>query len=217
MFPSEIIISGPDDREGNEDIDSESKDLVRQFWAKMLTKYKTEEEYNRQIIANFQSADEPEILIVVHKLLTGFDAPRNTILYICRQFHDHNLLQAIARVNRLFEEEGKEKEFGFILDYEGLLGELDKALSTYSAFEGFDNEDLAGALHDVREQLRKLPQLHDQLWSVFNEVKNKKDMEQFEQLLLDEAKRQEFYHKLRTFSRCLHIALVIGQIFRCFR
>jgi len=213
---SEIIISHPDDREGNDDIDSESKDLVRQYWTKMMTKYKTEDEYNRQIIDNFQSADEPEILIVVHKLLTGFDAPRNTILYICRQFHDHNLLQAIARVNRLFEEDGKEKEFGFILDYEGLLGELDKALSTYSAFEGFDSEDLAGALHDVREQVRKLPQLHDQLWSVFKEIKNKKDMEQFEQLLLDDARRQEFYDKLRAFSRCLHIALSSDKLFDVF-
>src|SRR6201999_3057723 len=111
-------------------------------------------EYNRQIIDAFKSPDAPEILIVVSKLLTGFDAPRNTVLYVCKQLKDHNLLQAVARVNRLFEEGGKEKQFGFILDYEGLLGELDHALTTYSAFEGFEQNDLIGALHDIREDIR---------------------------------------------------------------
>jgi type I restriction enzyme, R subunit len=213
---SEIIISGPDDREGNEEIDVESKDLVRQFWVKMMATYKTEDEYNRQVVSKFKQADDPEILIVVSKLLTGFDAPRNTVLYICKQLRDHNLLQAIARVNRLFEEGGKEKQFGFIMDYEGLLGELDKALTTYSAFEGFDNEDIEGTLHDVREQIRQLPQLHDQLWDLFNGVTNKKDMEQFEQFLADEAKRQEFYERLRAYSRCLHIALSSDKFFDVF-
>jgi len=110
-------------------------------------------------------------------------------------------------VNRLFEEEGTEKEFGFIIDYEGLLGELDSALSTYSAFDGYDAADLVGTVHDVREEIRKLPQLHEQLWGLFKPVRNKKDMEQFEQFLSDEAIRQDFYARLRAFSRCLHISL----------
>src|SRR5690606_878903 len=107
------------------------------------------------------------------------------------------LLQAIARVNRLYEDDSKEKQFGFIVDYEGLLGELDAALTTYSAFEGFDSEDVAGSLHDIREEIRRLPQLHDQLWDVFKEIRNKKDMEQFEQLLADDAKREDFYSRLK--------------------
>jgi len=69
------------------------------------------------------------------------------------------------------------------VDYEGLLGELDRALTAYSAFDGFDQGDLVGALHDIREEIRKLPQLHNQLWDLFKEIKNKKDMEQLEQLL----------------------------------
>jgi type I restriction enzyme R subunit len=213
---SEIVISPPDDREGNEEIEKESKDLVRKFWDGMMAKYKSEGEYNRQIIDTFKSPDDPEILIVVSKLLTGFDAPRNTVLYVCKQLREHNLLQAIARVNRLFEEEGKEKQFGFILDYEGLLGELDRALTTYSAFEGFDSGDLVGALHDIREEIRRLPQLHDQLWDLFKAIRNKKDMEQFEQFLADEAKRQEFYARLRAFSKCLHIALSSEKLYDVF-
>src|SRR5690606_30671840 len=95
---SAIVISPPDENEGNEEVDQESKDLVRRFWSQMMAKYKTEEEYNRQIIDAFKGSGDPEILIVVSKLLTGFDAPRNTVLYVCKSLKEHNLLQAIARV-----------------------------------------------------------------------------------------------------------------------
>lgn len=213
---SAIVISPPDENEGNEEVDQESKDLVRRFWSQMMTRYKTEEEYNRQIIDAFKGSGDPEILIVVSKLLTGFDAPRNTVLYVCKSLKEHNLLQAIARVNRLYEDGSTEKQFGFIVDYEGLLGELDNALTTYSAFEGYEAADLAGTVHDVREEIRKLPQLHDQLWDLFKPVRNKKDMEQFEQHLADEALRHEFYARLKAFSRCLHISLSSDKLFDVF-
>nr|WP_272211133.1 hypothetical protein [Marinicella sp. W31]MDC2877018.1 hypothetical protein [Marinicella sp. W31] len=148
--------------------------------------------------------------------MTGFDAPRNTVLYVCKSLKEHNLLQAIARVNRLYEDGDTEKQFGFIVDYEGLLGELDSALTTYSAFEGYEAADLVGTVHDVREEIRKLPQLHDQLWDIFKPVRNKKDMEQFEQLLGDEALRQDFYARLRAFSRCLHISLSSDKLLDVF-
>lgn len=213
---SAIIISPPDEKEGNEEVDQESKDMVRRFWSQMMARYKTEEEYNRQIIDAFKGSGDPEILIVVSKLLTGFDAPRNTVLYVCKSLKEHNLLQAIARVNRLYEDGGTEKQFGFIVDYEGLLGELDSALTTYSAFEGYEAADLAGTVHDVREEIRKLPQLHDQLWDLFKPVRNKRDMEQFEQHLADEALRHEFYARLKAFSRCLHISLSSDKLFDVF-
>lgn len=213
---SAIVISPPDENEGNEEVDQESKDLVRKFWSSMMARYKTEEEYNRQIIDAFKGSGDPEILIVVSKLLTGFDAPRNTVLYVCKSLKEHNLLQAIARVNRLYEDGGTEKQFGFIIDYEGLLGELDSALTTYSAFEGYEAADLAETVHDVREEIRKLPQLHDQLWDLFKPVRNKKDMEQFEQHLADEALRHEFYARLKAFSRCLHISLSSDKLFDVF-
>ncbi len=204
---SEIVISPPSDNEGNEEHDKESKDLVRKFWSQMMERYETEDEYNKKIIGSFKGSGDPEILIVVSKLLTGFDAPRNTVLYICKPLREHNLLQAIARVNRLFEDDEKEKKFGFVIDYEGLLGELDKALSTYSAFHGYDRDDIAGTVHDVREEIRKLAQLHNQLWELFKPVRNKKDMEQLEQFLADEAIRDDFYERLSAFGRCLHISM----------
>ena len=210
---SEVVISPPNDNEGHEEVDRESRDLVQAFWSEMMARYRTEGEYNRQIISTFKGAGKPEILIVVSKLLTGFDAPRNTVLYVCKPLREHNLLQAIARVNRLYEEGRTHKEFGFIIDYEGLLGELDQALTTYSAFEGFEAADLGGVLHDVREEIRKLPHHHGRLWDVFRPVRNKQDMEQVEQFLADEATRQVFYERLRRFSRCLHIALSSEKLY----
>ena len=204
---SEIVISAPDDREGNEEVDKVSKDRVRAFWTETMERYGSETEYNRRIIDAFKGPGHPEILIVVSKLLTGFDAPRNTVLYVCKPLKEHNLLQAIARVNRLHDEGETEKQFGFIIDYQGLLGELDSALTTYSALEGYDPEDLVGAVHDVREEIRKLRHYHGRLWDAFREVGNKSDMEAMEQFLADEAIRQDFYRRLRAYARCLHISL----------
>ncbi len=213
---SAIIISPPDENEGNDEVDRESKDLVRRFWSKMMARHRNEHEYNRQIIEAFKGSGDPEILIVVSKLLTGFDAPRNTVLYVCRSLKEHTLLQAIARVNRLYEGGSTEKQFGLIVDYEGLLGELDSALTTYGAFEGYDAVDLVGTVNDIREEIRKLPQLHEQLWDLFKSVRNRKDMEQFERHLADEAIRQEFYDRLKAFSRCLHISLSSDKLFDVF-
>ena len=209
---SEIVISPPDDHEGNEEIDHDSRSVVRVFWSHMMDRYGTEGEYNRQIIDAFKHSEHPEILIVVSKLLTGFDAPRNTVLYLCRSLREHNLLQAIMRVNRLFEEDGVEKKNGLIIDYEGLLGELDGALNAYSALEGFESSDLAGTLENVKEEILRLRHLHERLRDVFRSIRNKKDMEEYEQFLADEARRQDFYEKLREFGRCLRISLSSDKI-----
>lgn len=213
---SEIVISAPDDREGNEELDQASKNHVRAFWAKAMDHYGTETEYNRHVINAFKGLGKPEILIVVSKLLTGFDAPRNTVLYVCKPLKEHNLLQAIARVNRLHEEGDSEKKFGFIIDYQGLLGGLDSALTTYSALEGYDPEDLVGAVLDVREEIRRLRHYHGRLWDLFRPVGNRKDMEAMEQFLADEAIRQDFHGRLRAFSRCLHISLSSEKVLDVF-
>ncbi len=204
---SEVIISGPDEREGYSDIGEEPSDRVLKFWKKMMDRYGNEDEYNKSIIDRFKVAGDPEILIVCDKLLTGFDAERNTVLYLCRMLKEHTLLQAIARVNRLFEEDGKKKDFGYIVDYANVQENLDTALVMYQALEGFDPDDLLGLLTDVSEQIDKLPQLRSNLWDVFKGVKNKKDPEQMERHLADEMRRNEFYKALRDFGKCLSIAM----------
>ncbi|KJW02815.1 putative type I restriction enzyme restriction subunit-like protein [Rickettsia endosymbiont of Ixodes pacificus] len=107
---SEVVISSTDDREDYEDIESENK--IQKFLKNVKTRYGLE--FNNRIIKEFKSVGDPEILIVVSKLLTGFDAPRNAVVYICKGLKEHTLLQAIARANRLFEEKGKVKEYGNI-------------------------------------------------------------------------------------------------------
>lgn len=200
---SEVIISGPDTREGHDEVDEGPTDEVGKFWDKMMKRFGSEEEYTKQIINQFKHGDDPEILIVVDKLLTGFDAPLNTVLYLCRTLREHTLLQAIARVNRLHEG----KDFGYIVDYSNILGELDKALTMYDAFEGFDEDDLAGTLMSVNEEISKLPQHYSELWDIFKEVKNKHDEEAFEVMLADDDVREEFYDVLSQYSKTLGIAL----------
>lgn len=204
---TEVVISGPDTREGYDEVDEGPTDEVGKFWGKMMKRFGSEEEYTKQIINQFKYGDDPEILIVVDKLLTGFDAPRNTVLYLCRKLREHTLLQAIARVNRLYEG----KEFGYIIDYASVLGELDKALTMYEAFEGFDEDDLAGTLTSINEEVFKLQQRYSDLWDLFKEVKNSKDEEAYEVLLADDELREEFYECLSAYSKSLAIALSTEQ------
>jgi type I restriction enzyme, R subunit len=208
---SEVVISAPDTREEQEDVYEVDTEEVRAFWKKMMAKYGTEKEYLEQIINAFKHAPEPEILIVVSKLLTGFDAPKNTVLYLCRSFQEHNLLQAIARVNRL----SGGKDFGFIMDYYGvLLQRLGEAMDIYSALPGFEEEELAGTVTDVADEIARLPQKHSELWDIFKTVKGSKDKEKYERLLADEEVRGHFYEKLNAYYRTLGIALSTMQFLR---
>lgn len=207
---SEVIISAPDEREGFDDVDDdESTDEVVAFWQRMMKRFGDAEAYETQIINAFKHGSDLEILIVVSKLLTGFDAPRNTVLYLTRNLKEHTLLQAIARVNRLYDDDegAKPKEFGYIIDYAGILGELDQALTTYSALEGFEEGDLAGALTSINDEVRQLPQRHAELWDVFKTVAKRQDEEAFEQLLADEKIRENFYERLSVYAKTLAIAM----------
>ncbi len=206
---SEVVISSPDTREGHEDPLDEVEDRVQRFWSKMMERFRNEDDYNDTIVNDFKYGEEPEILIVVDKLLTGFDSPNNTILYLAKQMKEHTLLQAIARVNRI--KEGK--DHGYIIDYSGILGELDKALTTYSALEEFEQEDLEGTLTNILEEIRKLPQRHSDVWDIFKEIKNKKDEEEYEVFLGDKEIRDAFYERLSLFSRTLSVALSTPKFF----
>lgn len=95
-----------------------------------------------------------KLLIVVDKLLTGFDVPHCTYLYIDKSMHDHGLFQAICRVNRL---DGEEKDFGYIVDYKQLFGDLANALNKYTsgAFEGYAAEDIEGLIKDRLSEAKK--------------------------------------------------------------
>jgi type I restriction enzyme R subunit len=202
LLTSEIVISAPDTREGHEDAESDNIPEIQQFWKRTMERFKSEEAYNREIIADFARPDGVDLLIVVDKLLVGFDEPRNTVLYLDKPLKDHAILQAIARVNRLFEG----KEFGFVLDYRGILGELNDAIQTYDALADFDTEDVTGTIADVAAEVEKLPQRHSDLWAVFQGV-NTKDPEAMERFLEPEDQRQVYYDALTAYARSLKVAL----------
>ena len=113
------------------------------------------ERFEQEIKKRF--IDEPsqmKLLIVVDKLLTGFDAPPATYLYIDKNMQDHGLFQAICRVNRI---DTDDKEFGYIVDYKDLFGSLDQAMKDYTgdAFDNFDSEDVEGILKDRLQKGRE--------------------------------------------------------------
>jgi type I restriction enzyme R subunit len=207
---SEVIISAPGDDTDAEAGDRESREVVQRFWAQTMTRFGTETAYNQQVIDAFKGPGAPEILIVVSKLLTGFDAPRNTVLYICRPLRDHTLLQAIARVNRLYDPptaQDPTKDFGVIIDYEGLLRELDEALDKYGdALGDFDPGDIAGAVASVREEIARLDGRWSAVWALFDGLR-RDDREAQEQRLEPDDLRDEFTARLAAFSQTLHIAL----------
>ena len=201
----EVIMSAPDTREDHTSTDESQVPLVQQFWKAMMGKYGNEKSYVDSVVGSYKHSDWPEIIIVVHKLLTGFDAPKNSVLYIDKHLEEHNILQAIARVNRLAEG----KEYGLIVDYRGIFGELNEAIDTYRALEkeGFDFEDIVGTITDVSEEIKQLPQRHTDVWQVFNGVENKGDIEALQRHLEPIDVREEFYEHLKEFSKTLQLAL----------
>jgi type I restriction enzyme, R subunit len=113
------------------------------------------EQFEKEVKKRF--IDEPgqmKLLIVVDKLLTGFDAPPATYLYIDKQMQDHGLFQAICRVNRL---DGEDKEYGYIIDYKDLFRSLEQSIKDYTgeAFGGYDKADVEGLLKDRLQQGRE--------------------------------------------------------------
>ncbi|MDX2286071.1 MAG: HsdR family type I site-specific deoxyribonuclease [Bacteroidia bacterium] len=200
---AELVMSPPDQREGSEDAFAAIQDEVHTFWKTMMDKYGNPKTYEKSLVSAFKKKETPEILIVVDKLLTGFDAPRNSVMYLTRPLQEHGLLQAIARVNRLYPG----KEYGLIIDYYGNLVQLDSAMRVYAEAHSYEPEDLEGTLTQLKEEVARLPQAHSELWDLFKPIRNSYDESAYEELLQDEALRHTFYDKLSVYARLLKLAL----------
>ena len=205
-----VVISPPDMREGEGSIDEDTNDIVKKFYISAISNYKNEEEYEETIKSKFINGDI-DILIVVDKLLTGFDAPKASTLYLDKQIKEHNLLQAIARVNRLCDG----KDYGYIVDYRGLLGELDKALTMYqeAGLEEFNEEDIKSSVYYIDTEINNMFEAYEKLKEIFKDIKNKNDLEEYEVLLEDEKIRKDFYDKLCKFGSMLGIILPSDQAY----
>ena len=200
---SEVLITAPDDREGEDVAYGDTPQEVKAFWKKMMDEHGTQAKYQDNLIARFKNQETPEIMIVVDKLLTGFDEPKVSVMYLDRSLKGHTLLQAVARVNRTCEG----KDFGYIIDYYGVLQELDNALSIYSEYDEEGQQELNDTLVPVSDKIAELPQRHSDLWEMFKTIPNKRDLEAYAQSLRMEDRRHEFYDRLSAYSSVLQLAL----------
>lgn len=226
LFESAVVMSPPDSREGNTAVDEATTPEVTQWWKDNVGS-QDEQAYTKHLIERFDKDDSLKILIVVDKLLTGFDEPKNAVLYIDKPLKEHNLIQAIARVNRLHPK----KKFGLLIDYRGILAELDTTIQKYQDLAsrtqgGYDINDIAGLYNQMSTEYKRLPQLYKQLWAIFDGVKNKSDIEQLRQVLVPKIEerggelvdvhlkvREDFYEALTAFASCLKVALQSATFF----
>ncbi len=169
--------------------------------------------YEKEVIESFKHNDDGvEILIVVDKLLTGFDAPRNTVLYLAKELHDHNLLQAIARVNRLYENKVLPKTAGYIIDYSENANNIKTAMEL---FGNYDENDVKGTLIDVDEKIEELEKSYSVLHDFFKTVKG--DDEAYIQSLEEEPHRKEFYDALNLFLKNFNECMVLQDFVHEFK
>ena len=171
--------------------------------------------------AKYEFVNHPgsmKLLIVVDKLLTGFDAPAATYLYIDKEMRDHNLFQAICRVNRV---NGERKDYGYIVDYKHLFENIEGAIEDYTngAFSGYDKSDIEGLLKSKVEEGRKDldaalercdrlsepvadPKKVDEFfdWFCFDQHRGTEEEHQAE-IILNARKREDFYDACYTLVR----------------
>ena len=172
------------------------------------------EDFEKEVKRRFiKQPGQMKLLIVVDKLLTGFDAPPATYLYIDKHMQDHGLFQAICRVNRL---DGEDKEYGYIIDYKDLFRSLEQSISDYTgeAFEGYDRDDVADLLKDRLKQGReKLEEAREEVKALCEPVEPPRDTAAYlryfcsaesgdaEQLKDNEPKRLALYKLAAAFLR----------------
>jgi len=169
-----------------------------------LSKYYLSEEEEKRVRKAFRNTEEqPKILIVTEKLLTGFDAPILYCMYLDKPMRDHVLLQAIARVNRPYEDtEGRKKPSGFVLDFVGIFDNLEKALA-------FDSSDIEGVVHDLEILKTRFTELMDEAKSRYLKLITGKSQDKAVEAILnhfmDEQIRHEYYSFYKELSSIYEI------------
>lgn len=204
---SEVVISETQSDEGRDEANPTRKQEVARYLAEQKRQYGSLDSREKKIIQDYKkNPGGCELLIVVDKLLTGFDAPRDTVLYLAKQLRDHNLLQAIARVNRVFGgDAGKPcKTAGLIVDYSKNAKNLQTALNLFSNFEPADIEN---ALQDTGGQIELLEKCFENLQAPFADIDNKNDVNAYVDRLKENEKTREKFKEdvnvcIRQFSLC---------------
>lgn len=208
-----VIIS--DEHEDGDEENLHKKEVVA-YLDGVRKNHSSVDKYEKDVVESFKYNDDGiEVIIVCDKLLTGFDAPRNTVLYLAKDLRDHNLLQAIARVNRLFEnKKEKPKTAGYIMDYSENAKNIDTAMKL---FGNYDENDVKGTLIDVADKIHELEQSYSLVHDLFKEIKGSKDDEEYLQFLADGPKRETFYKTLNAFIKNLSECFVLQDFVHEFK
>jgi type I restriction enzyme R subunit len=193
--------------------DREKFDIYREMLGDK-TPEKFEERVKQAFIQrNDEDMVEMQLLIVVDKLLTGFDAPTATYLYIDKSMRDHGLFQAICRVNRL---DGEDKEVGYIIDYKDLFRSIETSIANYTgeALGNYDPADIEGLLKNRQDKaLERLYETRDRLEALCEAVPHPRETPQYlryfcgtdeqdpEALQATAQRRHEFYKYTASFLR----------------
>jgi type I restriction enzyme R subunit len=208
-----VIIS--DEHEDGDEENLHKKEVVA-YLEGVRKNHSSVDKYEKDVVESFKYNDDGiEVIIVCDKLLTGFDAPRNTVLYLAKDLRDHNLLQAIARVNRLFEnKKEKPKTAGYIMDYSENAKNIDTAMKL---FGNYDENDVKGTLIDVADKIHELEQSYSLVHDLFKEIKGSSDDEVYLQFLSDQPKRETFYKTLNAFIKNLSECFVLQDFVHEFK
>ena len=213
-----VVITPNTHREGDDEVNTkETNKIIADFFKREVDPlYRNNyETYEDAMTGSFVDPEgEIDLLIVKDKLLTGFDAPIASVLYVDKPLRDHTLLQAIARVNRVFEN----KEFGLIVDYIGIFNKLDSALDLYSdeksGMDGFDRADIESAIATVNEQRLKVEESYIAIWKIFDGIdKGEKRANVWQERLRDSETRKDFYAKLSTFAKLVDFLYSSYELF----
>jgi type I restriction enzyme, R subunit len=207
-----LVIS---DESGISEEDDFHKKEVEVYLLMLKDKYQNIKSYETSVIDSFKNNEDGiEILIVVDKLLTGFDAPCDTVLYLAKDLKDHNLLQAIARVNRLYENKKLPKTAGYIIDYSENAKNLDTAMKL---FGNYDEDDVKGTLIDVKEKIDELEKSFSTVHDLFKDIKDQKDDEEYLNRLQAKPDRDVFYKALNDFIKNFNECLVLQDFVHEFK
>ena len=212
-----VVITFGDKREGeDDDVTAMSISKIKDYHNKYVKPLfgDNDEKYTDSVCDDFKNPDgDINMLIVKDMLLTGFDAPVAGVLYVDKTLQEHNLLQAIARVNRVY----KGKDFGLIVDYWGIFKKLRTAIDLYddaeSSMNSYDQADIEDAILGPIDEKNKLEQAHKELLDMFLGFDDNTTSDEWQLSLEDEAKRNEFYDKLKEYANLLNLALTNRDIF----
>jgi len=171
------------------------EEIIRNYLFEIQEKYKTKnlKDIHKKVIDKFKMGKLPKILIVTNMLITGFDSPNLWTMYLDKPLKEHRILQAIARTNRPYAN----KKFGLIIDYIGILKELETA---FEKFEASDAKALRAVIRDLSEEEREFDKLMKDALEIFKDLRHE-DLDEVIDALIDPEKAKKFEETMKKLMK----------------